>query len=315
MIATVAVCTCNAASRLPRTLEALAAQQFDAGAFEVLIVDNNSRDSTHAVAKRFAAAQAGALGVRVVPEAKQGLSHARNRAIAECRGRVLAFTDDDVTPAPDWLAKLAAVYEREPRVGCAGGKIELRLPAGPLPPWYGPRLGGYLAGRDLGVDRLTECRKPWEFPYGASISFSKAALDEVGGFLTTLGRKGRGMMSGEETEMCDRLVRRGWRVFYEPAAVVQHHIPASRLQRSYFARHADGQGVMQVFWDNDATWGVSRPGQWRRYWVDFSWNLKRWLVGPARDPVERFNHYLEARKYWHALLYVAWRKRYYRDAA
>jgi glycosyltransferase involved in cell wall biosynthesis len=87
------VASCRADS-LSLTLDALRAQVFPTPVdWEVLVVDNNSRDDTPAVV---AQCQREWPRLRYVHEPRQGLSHARNLGIAHASGDILLFTDDDV---------------------------------------------------------------------------------------------------------------------------------------------------------------------------------------------------------------------------
>ena len=102
---TVAIPTYNRAAFLRQTLAGIAAQRFPREAFEVLVIDNNSTDETRAVVAEFA-------GERPAPrhllETKQGLDFARNRAVAEARGEIIVFGDDDILVETDWLAQMTA---------------------------------------------------------------------------------------------------------------------------------------------------------------------------------------------------------------
>src|ERR1043165_6792989 len=100
---TVAIPTYNRADFLRQTLAGIAAQQFPRDHFEVLVIDNNSNDHTRAVVAEFAG---GRPAPRHIHESQQGLDHARNRAIAEARGEILVFGDDDILLQPDWLAQM-----------------------------------------------------------------------------------------------------------------------------------------------------------------------------------------------------------------
>src|SRR6202030_3038576 len=96
--ATVALPTYNRAELLRQTLEGVTRQNYPAGEFEILVIDNNSTDATAEVVASFAARSP---APRRVVETKQGLNHARNRAIDEARGEVIVFGDDDILVSPD----------------------------------------------------------------------------------------------------------------------------------------------------------------------------------------------------------------------
>lgn len=96
----------NAESTLDACLSALAAQTLAPGTFEVLLVDNNSTDRSIEIAKRHP-------HVTLLHEAKQGAYAARNRALGEIEGSVVAFTDPDCVPEPDWLERLTAPFADE----------------------------------------------------------------------------------------------------------------------------------------------------------------------------------------------------------
>ena len=103
----VILCTYNRCESLTRALESVAASQMpDSVDWEILVVDNNSKDRTRAVTSEFCLRHPGR--VRYLFEAQQGLSNARNAGIHEARSEIIAFTDDDVTVEPTWLHNLTA---------------------------------------------------------------------------------------------------------------------------------------------------------------------------------------------------------------
>src|SRR5262249_27766746 len=132
MDVSVIVCTYNRAGTLGGTLRALDEQLVPPGLkWGLLVVDNNSADTTRGVVEAVAAGAR--IDVRYVLEARQGLSHARNAGIARAGGAIVAFTDDDVSPASDWVASVAAVV-RETGADIVGGRILPRWEH-PPPPW------------------------------------------------------------------------------------------------------------------------------------------------------------------------------------
>jgi glycosyltransferase involved in cell wall biosynthesis len=99
---------------LERCIRGLQRQHFDAGAFEVLMIDNGSRDRSAEIVRRHP-------GIRLLAEPRRGAYTARNRALREARGRLIAFTDPDCEPGPHWLARLAEAM-RDPAVQVVMGR-------------------------------------------------------------------------------------------------------------------------------------------------------------------------------------------------
>ncbi len=133
MKVSIAIPTHNRATYLRQTLEGIARQDFPNAAFEVLVIDNNSRDDTRAVVESFAAERP---APRYFLETKQGLDHARNRAIAEAAGEIIIFADDDILVESDWIAALISPFSSHGTVpiGAVGGEVVPVFPDG-LPLW------------------------------------------------------------------------------------------------------------------------------------------------------------------------------------
>lgn len=115
----VIICTYNRVAYLPRTLEALASQTVPCQDFEILLIDNNSRDNTPEVCRDFQEKHP-ELNFRYLVESRQGLSFARNRGIDEAQSDVLIFIDDDAFAAPDYLQNIIRFFESTPDAAAAG---------------------------------------------------------------------------------------------------------------------------------------------------------------------------------------------------
>src|SRR5258706_7531846 len=207
----VVICTHNRAELVCRAAEA-ALDQARASGDEVIVVDNASTDGTRAALAAFTARVGDT--VRVVDEPRLGLSVARNRGLAEARGDVVAYLDDDAIPRPGWLAGITRPYD-DPAVAAVGGRIVLAFPGSP-PPWLSSELHSALSAFDLGSSPRRVHYGRATYPFGANISFRTATARAAGGFSATVGPLGRLQLVHDETDLCYRLEHAGGVVWYTP---------------------------------------------------------------------------------------------------
>jgi glycosyltransferase involved in cell wall biosynthesis len=240
----VIIATRNRAALLARTLDALAAQQWPRARFEIVVADNGSTDETAAVV-RAAAARPGFPAVQYLVIAEPGKSRAVNAALGRARGDVLAFTDDDVTPEPNWLERLAAAFADG--ADFVAGRI---FPVWETPPpgWMSPALHGVLAVPDNGPDRLDIGGADNVMPIGANMAVARAIVNRVGGLRVDLGKIEGSLRTGEDHDFFLRMLAAGFRGVYEPTAIVHHWVPRERLTRDYFRRwlYQNGRDVAQL---------------------------------------------------------------------
>jgi glucosyl-dolichyl phosphate glucuronosyltransferase len=227
---TVILCTYNRCQILAKALSSVARSRLpESVAWEVLVVDNNSRDRTRDVVADFCGRYPGRF--RYLFESRPGKSYALNSGITEAQGDVLAFMDDDVRVEQTWLQALTAPLFGGKWAGC-GGRIVPEWNC-PRPRWL-PDKERYglapLAVFDLGLEAglLTEP------PFGTNMAFRKAALAKYGGFRTDLGPTPGSEIRNEDTEFGSRLLVAGEQLWYEPSAIVHHAVQQSRLRKQYF---------------------------------------------------------------------------------
>jgi glycosyltransferase involved in cell wall biosynthesis len=228
---TVILCTYNRCQSLARALESVAASEFrETVAWEVLVIDNNSKDQTREVVESFCQRYPGRF--RYEMEARQGKSFALNTGIREAKGSILAFMDDDVIVAPAWLPNLTAPLDSSEWAGTGGRILAQKMFS--VPEWLSLEgqysLGGMLALFDLG-ERAEELKCP---PYGTNMAFHKSVFEKYGGFRTDLGPAPGSEIRHEDTEFGNRLFAAGERLWYEPSAVVYHAVPENRLTKQFF---------------------------------------------------------------------------------
>ena len=242
MRVTVVVPTFDRAASLERALAHVLAARIPPGCERaVVVVDNNSTDSTRAVSERLRDR------VQYVFEPAQGLSHARNAGIAAARrdgaddGAIVAFTDDDVEVAPDWIEAMTSAFAARPEVECVGGRVLPRWTAAP-PSWLTRAHWAPLALQDHGdAARVFDAARPLCL-VGANVAFRARVFDRLGGFSPDVQRVRDSIGSTEDHEMLARLYSSGGRALYVPEMIVHAEVPPQRLTRGYHRRWHRGHG-------------------------------------------------------------------------
>jgi GT2 family glycosyltransferase len=236
----VIVSTRDRAGQLPLCLEALIHQEnVAAEAYEVIVVDNASRDHTRQVVEEI---QRQSERVCYLYEEKLGLSAARNAGAAQACGEIICFVDDDAIPAPNYLAEVVSSFENAQAI-CVGGKIVASWPDGAAPTWFTPRYAHVVAQTSFGETARRLARD--EFPFGANIAFRKEVFQALGGFDENLGKRGGNNIWGEEIDLCHRLQEKGLSFFYNPRALVWHVVGRGRATEHYFIESIFGKGITE----------------------------------------------------------------------
>jgi len=268
----VVLCTYNRAGIIGKALDSILASIVPPDIdWEILVVDNNSADATKEVVSTYCARYSGR--VRYTFAAEQGLSNARNAGINDSRATVIAFTDDDITVEPDWLWKLASPLLRDDGVAGVGGRVcpphDFVRPAWLALDGSAMDSSGVLAIFDQG-STPGELKKS---PFGANMAYRRSVFAKYGGFRPDLGRSGANLLSNEDTEFGERLMKAGERLAYEPSAVVHHPISKERLSKDYFLAwwYAHGQATFRQHGARASIYGIPRP------YVSIAWRIFKWI--------------------------------------
>lgn len=224
----------------------------DYPAYEVIVVNGPSTDNSAEVIAGWGDR------IKALTCSEPNLALSRNVGIAAASGEIIAFIDDDAVPHPQWLRRLALAYA-DPDVGAAGGyTIDNSGTAWQVRKTLCDRFGGAHAVTDFFDERpLNRPGTPY-YPslLGTNSSFRSSALRAIGGFDHAFA------YLLDETDVCLRLVDAGWRVLYEPRALVYHQFAASHIRsprrvartlfpsarsKGYFiARHGMEAGVSEA---------------------------------------------------------------------
>lgn len=239
------VSTYRRAALLPRLIAALEAQSLDHRRYEVIVVDNGSDDGTWEDLNRLAAGSPAQVRVLRI-DVNAGPAPARNLGWRSARAPLVAFTDDDCVPHPDWLAQALASARATPDLGVLQGAI-LR-PAVPYP--YGPHT----------VYRETLVPSPYF--EGCNLVFPRAVLERTGGFDESYG------FSGEDTAAGWAAIEDGGRWLFDETCAVTHDIVERPLRWHLMMAWREGN-LVDVAVDHPA---LRRQGFWRP-WAHRPWNV------------------------------------------
>jgi glycosyltransferase involved in cell wall biosynthesis len=228
LILSVVICTYNREKFLPGVLLCLAGQSLDRSLFEIIVIDNNSTDNTKFHTLHFIDQYPG-IDARYVHEPQQGLSFARNRGIAEARGNVIIYLDDDAEPVPGYLEEIYGFYAAHPRAVGIGGQVQPRYAGGKEPQWMNKYLAGFVGLTNYGPE-VKKFDDSMKYPTGCNMSYRKEILVRSGGFNNQL------KFRSDDKHIFHEVARLSHEVYYLPHALVYHHIDDKRLEFDSFRK-------------------------------------------------------------------------------
>jgi GT2 family glycosyltransferase len=239
----VIICTRDRTEDLADCLATLTHQDYHQ--YEILVVDNApaTAASEDLIQRRYADEPR----VRYLREDRPGLSNARNRGLAEAKGDIIAYTDDDVLLDRSWLTELVRGFSVTQEVACVTGLVLPFALETPAQRWF-EEFGGYGKGfRTTLFDLDAHRPKHPLFPYaialvgtGSNMAFTKQALTALGGFDPALGT-GTRALGGEDLAAFFQIMTEGYQLVYTPAALLRHkHRPDYHSLRTQMVGYGAG---------------------------------------------------------------------------
>ena len=228
--------TYNRARMLPITLDSFIAQEYPHDRFEIIVANNNSADETKQVLDGYCSRHS---QFKAILEPRQGVHYARNTAARMARGEILYFTDDDMIADRHLLSELMKVFDLDPRIATATGKIIGKFDVSP-PEWVKRHLINYYLS-------LTELDRPEQvivspddLVFSCHQAIRREPFFQCGGFNP---ENTAGVWIGDgETGLGIKLKHAGYKFAYTPKSVIYHMIPQSRTTLSYLIKRLGNQG-------------------------------------------------------------------------
>ncbi len=268
----VVLATYNRAASLSTTLNSLSSvHQSPSFTWELLVIDNNSTDSTRNVIEKFAISAK--FSVRYVFEKRQGRSAALNAGIAQAKGDIVVFTDDDVLFDPDWIVNLKQCFDKFNCAAVAGSVVALWTHS--KPEWL-EMEGQFAVVHFVLGDEPKEIHEP---PLGANSAFRKEVFERHGLFRLDLGVRGsEHTITCDDTEFGGRLIRAGEKIMYCPTAIVYHPVDPNRTTKKYFLSWYYYNGVSLTRTAGLPSEGVFYFGVPRWLYRELLENFLRWML-------------------------------------
>ncbi len=273
----VAVCTRDRTEDLALCLTALG--ELDHAPLEILVIDNapGTNATRDLVETSFPE-------VRYILEPRPGLDHARNRAITEARGEILAYTDDDVIVDARWTGSIVTLFGSDSDIMAVTGLVvpyELETEPQQLFEQYGGFGRGFVRkwyrADEAGRRHLARQHAgSGKYGTGANMAYRRAVFPEIGVFDPALD-VGTVTNGGGDLDMFFRVLKYGHTLVYEPAAIVRH-----RHRRDYAHLRAqitnNGIGFFSHLVRNSLEFPEERKGlAWLGLWWFWEWNFRRGL--------------------------------------
>jgi len=258
--------TYNRPKLLEELLNSLIVQQFNPDFFEILIIDNNSKNNVSQLIQDFIREHP-KFDIKYFKETRQGEQYAWNKGIEKAQGKLLIFVDDDTTFHQDYFTTLEKDFSENLNHIAGGGKVapvfEYQKPA-----WINKYVMPYFA--EINLRERSQFPKN-KYPFASNMLVSKDIFKKIGTFDTELMSDKKTIPPGSfERDLFKRIRNEGYPVYYFHDLVVWHYIPQEKINKNYVKDKAIETGkTLRDIYKNKSVW-------WYLYalWMD----LAKWFA-------------------------------------
>jgi glycosyltransferase involved in cell wall biosynthesis len=200
---------------------------------EIVIVDSSKKDDIKKLCDSL-----NNIKIKYIYTVPKGLSDARNKGVRSSIKDIVAFTDADCIVDDNWAENIGNSFSKDTAI--VGGKI--------LPKWLSKPnkillnsaiAQGFYSSFDMG-DKMEEVDQI----FGGNFAINKNLTGQL--FETELGRKKENLLSGEETELCQRIKSKGLKIIYNPLVLVWHQIPKERTKFKWMLKRIYYGGISRA---------------------------------------------------------------------
>lgn len=288
----VVICTKDRRLLLRECLSSLAANNFTSKAFEVLVVDNGSKDKTKEEVDGFSNSFE---FIHYIFEERPGLSIARNTGIMKAGSPWIIFLDDDAKAAPDFLDRFYNSISN----------FDFQVIGGVFYPWFSHGPVDWMPSSVIQFPLLRMDRGPIErgvFVAGGICAFKKEWLLRVGLFPEKIGMRGDIIGYGEENEVQERIWKLGGEIWFDPEWRIDHYVAPYKYEIKWHVKRLIGKGrdyqyrigpltnleIIKMLFklgiaatflsiNNSLKFIFKRPYPWQMWFLDsFSFSLMSW---------------------------------------
>ena len=276
------ICCYNAAGRISQTLAHLQNQQLKTAIpWEVILVDNASTDNTAQLAADIWSRNP-VTDLRVLREERPGLMEARKKGFSGAAYEIVSFIDDDNWVETGWVQKVSEVFAMNEKIGACGGRIEAVFEK-TKPEWFEKYQNSFAVGSQAEQSGIVDDKRG--FLWGAGLSMRKSLWNDLQnrGFKNiTLGREGKKITAGEDSELCYAIRLLGYHLYYHDNLVLKHFMPQNRMTINYLVKMSEGFGKAYARLNCYKVLLYTQSFKLHRWWYEWMVAVKNYFVATSK---------------------------------